>query len=461
MKKTLTQSEEEKISDFKKLYSSFVNPSQDPALESVVDALFLNVEKFYLEFKDEVPYVSTQDEQYPFHLLQPQDGKYQLLDFLINRAITNAERIVLGTDNCFDASKVVEINVDRYKKYESNHPKQFIDKQKLKSKLHETSHAIKGIDYVNDGCIHPARKNFGKGVLQKRVIAAQNALGRKYPNILTLDKVNSAKERFSSAYLASSFNDTICSEGSTEMYAVLFSGLIPETVNAGVVNVGNGKYVIVPNKFNGYSPFQRFFYHLRNNVSKEAMFSSLFLGTQAALIEFAQNNAEDIENSWEQSSIIKQHIEEMNAFRRQNNISEVPTDTSADKLWSLFQQASYDFIYSKNIKRSTEEAQEILDSLFLSAYKKKISTSSYDPEEMKNHVGIAFNLSVVGYDPITRSYISPPIREEYRELYEKMRTLCESPSSYRIPKYNNQNTSSTQGMSDAEIQASREKLGIK
>lgn len=461
MKKTINQSEQEKLKDFKKLYSFFVNPNQEPILESVVDALFLNVEKFYLEFKDDVPYVSVKDEQYPFHLLQPKDGKYQLLDFLINRAITNAERIVIGKENCFDASKVVEIDADRYKRYENSHPKQFIDKQKLKSKLHETSHALKGIDYVNDGCIHLSKANLGKGALQKRIITAQNALGRKYLNLLKLNKVNNAKEKFSSEYLASSFNDTICSEGSTEMYAVLFSGLISETANVGMTKVGNGKYVICPNKFNGYSPFQRFFYHLRNNVSKEAMFSSLFLGTQAALVEFAQNNAKEIEIAWEQSSGIKKHIEKMNTFRRQNQITEIPTDTPVDKLKALLLQASYDFIYSKNIKSTTEESQEILDKLFLSSYKKKISTSSYTPEEMKNQLGIAFNLSVVQYDPITKLSISPPVRKEYLELYKKMQTICEMLSTSQTQKYSNQKTSYVHGMSDAEIEASRKKLGIK
>ena len=69
-----SRKEQEKINDFKQITSVFLNSENDPEKEKVIDAIFINIEKYYEEFKEEVPFIPVELESYQYHLLQPVNG---------------------------------------------------------------------------------------------------------------------------------------------------------------------------------------------------------------------------------------------------------------------------------------------------------------------------------------------------------------------------------------------------
>lgn len=83
-----------KINDFREAYKKIMNPNNSKDINEIIDALFYNVERNYEEYCSTVPYVSANREQYNFHILKPVNGRYSLLDFLLNRAISNVDCIM-------------------------------------------------------------------------------------------------------------------------------------------------------------------------------------------------------------------------------------------------------------------------------------------------------------------------------------------------------------------------------
>lgn len=457
----LTSLEQEKIRDFKCLCEQFVNREHDSTKSKVIDALFTNVERFYLEFKDEITSIPAREETYEFHLLQPVNGRYSLLDFLINRAITNVENIEICGENAYDNAREIYIQADRYKKYEGKYSKEYLEKQQLKTYLHETSHAIKGVDFSKSGKIHPGRKNVGNHILEQRIQLAKRMLGDKYSNIIPLSKARNAEEEFISAYLDCPFGDSLFSEGATEMYAVKFADMILDNNLVGLTDIGKNRYVQVPNQLNGYAPFERFFFHLANNVSKESMFYSLFFGTKDALKEFSNNNRELLNDIWRKYPTIEREINRINAKRISSGFQPMQTSTPYDKFYTLFHNAMFGYVYSHGeITPITENSQYALDELFLAANKKRL-TVPYDPDELKTQFAMAFCLS--GYTVNEKNEcVATDDRNEYLAMFKRMKeeSSCkQKDTTYRMTHVSSQSNTS-QGMKDEEIKASRAKLGI-
>lgn len=98
-----------KIEDFKNIFRMTVNFNNDELINKVVDDLFKNVECIYEEYKDEISYVPVEQETYKYHILQPVNGKYSLLDFLLNRAISNIDRIYITDENSYSTDKLINI----------------------------------------------------------------------------------------------------------------------------------------------------------------------------------------------------------------------------------------------------------------------------------------------------------------------------------------------------------------
>ena len=411
-----SQKDQEKINDFKSITRVFLNSENNPEKEKVIDAIFLNIEKYYEEFKDEVPYIPAELESYQYHLLQPVNGSYSLLDFLINRALTNIEGIYINdSTNCFDHAKIVEINIERYEGY-NNLSKEFLDMQKLKSRLHETSHAIHAQDIQNDNMYHPGRKCIdNKYNLEQKVNYLQKYKDR-YPNLLDLSNKN-IPASYNTDYFSQPFYSQSASEGITEMYATLFSGLYNQELY-GIVKIGNDICIPAPNYLNGYASFTRFYYHLRNLVSKKSLFSSIFFSTDEAIKEFSENNSTEITESWEQSKFLEREIQQINITRSKFQIEKISTQSPEDKLNVLLMEASYEYM-EDSPNEVSEEAQLILDKIFLEAYKKKIA-QGYNPENLKNKLEISALLSPMIYDEKTGEWEPTEIAGEYFDLYQKV-----------------------------------------
>ena len=96
-----------KINDFREAYRKIMNPNNSKDINEIIDALFYNVERNYEEYCSTVPYVSANREQYNFHILKPVNGRYSLLDFLLNRAISNIDCINPCDENAYDHTKVL------------------------------------------------------------------------------------------------------------------------------------------------------------------------------------------------------------------------------------------------------------------------------------------------------------------------------------------------------------------
>ena len=418
MEKKLTDQELEKIEDFKNLAQKFYNHNNNQVRTNTINALFENIKKYYLEYKDEVADIPIQTESYKYHLLQPQNGKYELLDFLINRAISNIENIDIGEENAYDHAKILQINPNRYNEYIDKIEPEIIQKMKKKSLFHETNHALQALDIINDDDIHNGR--IQSISLAEKIAYANQTLRKKYPNLLKPTSIKNKKTKQLSDYFATPFSlGAFYSEGTAEMYATLFSGLYEKNMSYYPTKIYENVYIITPNYLNGYAPFCRFFYYLRNLVSKESMFSSVFLGSQKALIEFSLENSAEINKVFNKSTSIKQHLETINKNREKNQIEKIQTDTPAQKMNALFHLASYGFMYSTPSKE-TLEAQESLDKIFLEAYKKKIATSNYNIDEMLNQLQVAYLSSMITLSNDKSKWYSSEVKEEYKKLIKQL-----------------------------------------
>ena len=81
-------------------------------------------------------------------------------------------------------------------------------------------------------------------------------------------------------------------------------------------------------------------------------------------------------------------------------------------------EASYEYM-EDSPNEVSEEAQLILDKIFLEAYKKKIA-QGYNPENLKNELEISALLSPMIYDEKTGEWEPTEIAGEYFDLYQKV-----------------------------------------
>ena len=91
----LSSEEKTKVIDFMEIYRKYVNPDSDNEINTIVDYVFDTIIKVYFEYKDIVPFISVNDDNYEYYIIKPIDGKYTLLDYLINTIIQNLDSIEL------------------------------------------------------------------------------------------------------------------------------------------------------------------------------------------------------------------------------------------------------------------------------------------------------------------------------------------------------------------------------
>ncbi len=94
----LTDQEKSKIKDFMDIYRNYLNPNQNDEIDTIIDYIIDSLIRVYLEYKNVIPFVSVEDDNYGYYIIKPVDGKYSLLDYLINTVIQNLDSILLVED---------------------------------------------------------------------------------------------------------------------------------------------------------------------------------------------------------------------------------------------------------------------------------------------------------------------------------------------------------------------------
>jgi len=420
----MTDSEKAKIIDFREAYRRIMNPNNDEEINKIINALFYNVACNYEEYHSDVPYVSMSKESYKFHILKPINGQYSLLDFLLNRAISNVDGIkVEPGGNAYSSRKVLFIDDKRYESVRSKYDEDFIKRQYGKSKLHETGHALQTWDTINDVSIHSRNSIIGgyscfHGFFEK-IKGFESILGHKYANMLHLSEIINASQTIQSKINKGyPFNNGWVSEGATEYFAVKYAKLYEDVKNFKWTVISCKPHekifgIFTPNPENGYAHSTKFIYHLENLVSKSAMFDSRFFESEEVFREFAKKYENQIEKGYGQVS--KQYPQYF------------PDNGNAySKFKAIFKNAfNHEAIYGENDLRREETlaAHQCLDIIFLYAYEQEYSRGKIHRDRMLEILKMSYIFAPLKYEYANNEFIATPIKECYKEFYESLQDI--------------------------------------
>lgn len=111
----LNKEEETKIKDFMLIYKNYLNHNFNNEIDTIINYIFDSIIKIYIEYKEIIPFVSINDDSYCYYILKPIEGKYKLLDYLINTAIQNLDFIELIDDkkNCSYSRLKKKISINK------------------------------------------------------------------------------------------------------------------------------------------------------------------------------------------------------------------------------------------------------------------------------------------------------------------------------------------------------------
>lgn len=118
-------------------YKEYINPDNNTEINIIIEHIIDSIIKIYITYKDIIPFISITDDTYSYYILKPKDGKYCLLDYLINTVIQNLDSIILIDDqkdsNFNKLKKKIYINKKKTTSNPSifNNMKSKIDKEKF------------------------------------------------------------------------------------------------------------------------------------------------------------------------------------------------------------------------------------------------------------------------------------------------------------------------------------------
>ncbi len=416
----ISKEDKAKIGDFREVFRMTINPTNDEDINKVVDDLFKNVEYNYEEYKDEVPYVSVEQETYKYHILQPVEGKYSLLDFLLNRAISNVDVISINNDNHF-LDKGLSIDKNRYEAYRSSYTDDFIKKQYQKSRMHETGHVLHAWDVKQDNIIHGNEDvDF-----QKRVQLFNELLGYKYSNILQMKTIKKIPQKiYGWRGNKVPFFQWKLDEASTEYFATKYSGLYEDEKDYGISYRCSTNERIVgfktPNVFNAYAPGSCLMYHLENLVSKEAMFQSMFFSNERAIDEYVTRYSEYINKVFEGFKIELQDIEpKWNALSFENKFllvlekAATPTNTEGGGKFGEKAQEKFATYY------------EVINKIFAYTYMQEYIKGNISREKLIGILPRAYSIAPVTFDKTKNEWIESGVRKTYKAMFEELQRETE------------------------------------
>ena len=318
----ISVTDKQKINDFKAVFRHIMNKQNDASIDKVIEAIFKNVECIYEEYKDTIEYVPVEADKYKYHILQPTNGKYSLLDFLLNRILTGIQYVSVTGDNAYMIShKILSIKPGRYEQYRGEYPDSFIEKQYLKSKLHESGHTLQTPVFGFEDAIYTYHKgsNENDGIHYfDEILATYNKyLGNKYPTVLKEESVKDVPRKIiDSKNLNNNYNighNLNLEEAFTEYYAVKYSDLINDDYYP--TRITNEKYegedvpiIFVPNNFNSYSIFSKYIFHFENLTDKATMFETRFFKTNAMFINFMNKYQKYVDEFLQKTKEVKIEI---------------------------------------------------------------------------------------------------------------------------------------------------------
>lgn len=272
-----------KVEIFKNKFKQNLKCNEEES--KIVDGLFQTLINLYLYFKDEVPYVSVKDDNYPYYMITPSNGEYELLDYLLNKMVQNVEIIntKVPGNGYIPGWKTLEICLNRYDNVTSKYTQTEIQLLKNKSIAHETIHVLSfasflkhGKDYVKRGCRTGC-------ITDEKAVENYNRNRLEY---LSMNKNKIGENEINSflGFLSDVIpGDKIYVEAFTEALAVTLSHLRgyaemkldedSDDFSKYFASFSNNDFLIfTPNKENGYKYASNYFYLIMQLVSKKALF---------------------------------------------------------------------------------------------------------------------------------------------------------------------------------------------
>ena len=114
----LSEKELDEVLDFEEIYKKILNPDNNSNLDFLITLIFTVIIKMYLDYKEVYPFIPSNEVKYSNYFTQPVDGKYSLLDFLINVLIENIQVIssskFLWMKFCFEKKTLITFDESFY-----------------------------------------------------------------------------------------------------------------------------------------------------------------------------------------------------------------------------------------------------------------------------------------------------------------------------------------------------------
>jgi len=246
-----------KINYFKYAYKVAMNPFENKAVDEVIDAMFENVSCYYEQFKDSIERVPTLIETYKYHLITPKVGSniksnngsgnyYPLLDFLINRAISNLDQIELTDEDSSFKDRKLSFNTSKYREYERYDNEELVKCAKIKTMIKETGKVLTSYDFSSDRTLHTSLDcSKPNGFTPtKKLGSFIGCLQHEYPEMLTIDEVNNAiKSNDNNDFAGIPFNSEVLALTAHEYYSTKFADMF------GAENVNLYRHLVAANLF--------------------------------------------------------------------------------------------------------------------------------------------------------------------------------------------------------------------
>lgn len=346
---------ETKINDFKMVFNEIMNPFNDEYKKVFIDALFDNVKVIYEEYRYNFDKISIKWEPYKYHILQPIDGYYNLLDFLLNRAISNLEKIEIMAFGGNEKSNYLEVFMDknRYNDLANRKGNDVSQAHYKKSCYYESLHILYSKFSCNNDGFYSNDENF----FRRKVELFYQKLGDKYTNVMNPNMISNVSclkdgtistkpfgmyDRYGNKMMDYESGVVALTECSVEMEAVVNSDLI-NSFDVEWIKLDDTNWQSVPNYENGYANYQMFLIQLKSLVSRDNYFSSLFFHTSDAIADFSSKYEGQIRN-----------------YSRVNNANNTTLETTYD----LFSKVYSNMFY----KVKSMDVYRCLSSIFINIY---------------------------------------------------------------------------------------------
>lgn len=330
----LNQEEQSKVIDFMESYKKYLNPECNNEIDTVINYIFDIIIKVYLEYRNTIPYVSVEDDGYAYYTIRPVDGRYSLLDYLINTAMQNLDSIEFIDTQMPSNYNLLKKKMSLHAELMSslpdtvfNYTKKPLDKDKYRELFykhmiyHEIGHMlhykIKDIvpntvyvpsEYMSLSSFPPLKKRMSENAkkaelerrkeivkksarekINRRISMYYECLGNKYDVLKPsdIDNCDLAVEKY---FLFLSPIEEAFTECDAQVYSGMFENEIFEmdsenTCNSFYIPIGS-EHIIMTYCPDAYFVSSNIGFALKECISKQSYFKTVFLGKEDLFIDF-------------------------------------------------------------------------------------------------------------------------------------------------------------------------------